>query len=281
VVERWTRGDTGKVDVSRLADAELIEWKSFDGREISGFMYRPPASFKGPRPVLINVHGGPEAQERPRFLGRSNYLLNELGMVVIYPNVRGSTGFGKGFLALDNGVLREHAVKDLGALLDWIGRQRSLDASRVTIAGPSYGGLMALSAAAMYPARVRCVFDGFGISNIATFLDRAQPAIRPVRRGEYGDESDPEMRAFQERIAPVNQAQKIRAPLFIVHGRNDPAVPVQESEQMVAAVKKTGTPLWVMYATNAGHGFADNRQNDEYSFYAWVLFMKTFMNLEP
>ena len=281
VVERWTRGDTGTVDVTRLADAELIEWKSFDGREISGFMYRPPASFKGPRPVLINVHGGPEAQERPRFLGRSNYLLNELGMVVIYPNVRGSTGFGKGFLALDNGVLREHAVKDLGALLDWIGRQRSLDASRVTIAGPSYGGLMALSAAAMYPARVRCVFDGFGISNIATFLDRAQPAIRPVRRGEYGDESDPEMRAFQERIAPVNQAQKIRAPLFIVHGRNDPAVPVQESEQMVAAMKKAGTPLWVMYATNAGHGFADNRQNDEYSFYAWVLFMKTFMNLAP
>ena len=281
VVERWTRGDTGKVDVSRLADAELIEWKSFDGRDISGFMYRPPASFKGPRPVLINVHGGPEAQERPRFLGRSNYLLNELGMVIIYPNVRGSTGFGKGFLALDNGVLREHAVKDLGALLAWIGRQRSLDASRVTMAGPSYGGLMALSVAAMYPDKIRSVFDGFGISNIATFLDRAQPAIRPVRRGEYGDESDPEMRAFQERIAPVNQARRIRAPLFIVHGKNDPAVPVQESEQMVAAMKKTETPLWVMYATNAGHGFADNRQNDEYSFYAWVLFMKSFMKLEP
>jgi dipeptidyl aminopeptidase/acylaminoacyl peptidase len=276
-VERWTRADTGTVDVSRLADAELISWKSFDGRLISGFMYRPPASFTGPRPVLINVHGGPEAQERPRFLGRSNYLLNELGMVVIYPNVRGSTGFGKSFLALDNGERREDAVKDLGALLDWIGAHKQLDASRVTIAGPSYGGLMALSVAATYPDRIRCVFDGFGISNIATFLDRAQPSIRPVRRGEYGDESNPAMRAFMSRIAPANHAAKIRVPLFIVHGKNDPAVPVQESEQMVAAAKKAGTPLWVMYATNAGHGFADNRQNDEYSFYAWVLFMQAYL----
>ena len=276
-VERWTRADTGTVDVSRIADAELVRWKSFDGRAISGFMYRPPASFAGRRPVLINVHGGPETQERPRFLGRSNYLLNELGMVVIYPNVRGSTGFGKSFLAADNGLLRENAVKDLGALLDWIATQKTLDASRVTIAGPSYGGLMALATAAAYPDRVRCAFDGFGISNIATFLDRAQPSIRPVRRGEYGDESDPAMREFMDRMAPVTQAAKIRVPLFIVHGKNDPAVPVQESEQMVAAVKNSGTPLWVMYATNAGHGFADNRQNDEYSFYAWVLFMKQYL----
>jgi dipeptidyl aminopeptidase/acylaminoacyl peptidase len=140
---------------------------------------------------------------------------------------------------------------------------------------------MALAVAATYPDRVRCAFDGFGITNIATFLDRAQPSIRPVRRGEYGDESDPAMRAFMDRIAPVNHASKIRAPLFIVHGKNDPAVPVQESEQMVAAMKKNGTPLWVMYATNAGHGFADNRQNDEYSFYAWVLFMQQYLQLAP
>jgi dipeptidyl aminopeptidase/acylaminoacyl peptidase len=276
-VERWTRADTGSVDVTRLADAELIKWKSFDGRQISGFMYRPPAKFVGPRPVLINVHGGPEVQERPRFLGRSNYLLNELGMVVIYPNVRGSTGFGKSFLALDNGLLRENAVKDLGALLDWIATQKPLDASRVTIAGPSYGGLLALSVAATYPKRVRCVFDGFGISNIATFLERAQPAIRPVRRGEYGDESDQTTRAFMERVAPVNLAAKMVAPVFIVHGKNDPSVPFQESEQMVAALRKAGKTPWVMYATNAGHGFADNRQNDEYSFYAWVLFMQTYL----
>jgi dipeptidyl aminopeptidase/acylaminoacyl peptidase len=276
-VARWTRADTGKVDVSRIADAELVSWKSFDGRAISGFMYRPPASFTGRRPVLINVHGGPETQERPRFLGRSNYLVNELGMVVIYPNVRGSTGFGKSFLALDNGVLRENAVKDLGALLDWIKTQKSLDATRVTIAGPSYGGLMALSVAAKYPDRVRCVFDGFGISNVATFLERAQPAIRPVRRGEYGDETDPSQRAFMDRTAPLTHAATIAAPVFIVHGKNDPAVPVQESEQMIAALKKAGKAPWVMYATNAGHGFADNRQNDEYSFYAWVLFMQTYL----
>jgi dipeptidyl aminopeptidase/acylaminoacyl peptidase len=196
---------------------------------------------------------------------------------VIYPNVRGSIGFGKSFLALDNGVLRENAVKDLGALLDWIGRQKTLDATRVTIAGPSYGGLMALSVAAMYPGRVRCVFDGFGISNVATFLERAQPAIRPVRRGEYGDETDPSQRAFMERTAPLTNAGKIAAPVFIAHGKNDVSVPVQESEQMIAALKKAGKAPWVMYATNAGHGFADNRQNDEYSFYAWVLFMQTYL----
>ena len=276
-VERWTRADTGAVDMSKIADAELVSWKSFDGRKISGFMYRPPASFTGRRPVLINVHGGPESQERPRFLGRSNYLLNELGMVVIYPNVRGSTGFGKSFLALDNGVLRENAVKDLGALLDWIKAQKTLDATRVTIAGPSYGGLIALSAAAMYPNRIRCVFDGFGISHVATFLERAQPAIRQVRRGEYGDESDPAQRAFMDRTAPLTNAARIEAPVFIAHGRNDVAVPVQESEQMVAALRKAGKAPWVMYATNAGHGFADNRQNDEYSFYAWVLFMQTYL----
>ncbi len=276
-VEQWTRADTGAIDTSQLADAQLVTWKGAEGLAISGFMYRPPAKFTGPRPVLINIHGGPESQERPRFLGRSNYLLNEMGMVIIYPNVRGSTGFGKRFLGLDNGPLRENAVKDLGGLLDWIGTQKGLDSSRVTVAGPSYGGLLALAVAVTYPDRVRCVFDGFGISNIATFLDRAQPSIKPVRRGEYGDESDPGMRAFMDRIAPVNQAHRLKAPLFILHGRNDPAVPVQESEQMVAAVKKAGTPLWVMYATNAGHGFADNRQNDEYSFYAWVLFMKQYL----
>jgi dipeptidyl aminopeptidase/acylaminoacyl peptidase len=276
-IERWTTADTGAVDVSRLSDAQLIRWKSFDGLSITGFIYRPPARFAGKRPVLINIHGGPETQERPRFLGRSNYLLNELGLAIIYPNIRGSAGFGKTFLSLDNGILRENAVKDLGALLDWIGQQKDLDRDRVTLAGPSYGGLMALAVAAAYPERVRCAFDGFGISNIATFLDRAIPSIKPVRRGEYGDESDPAVRAFMERTAPVNHADRLRMPLFIAHGRNDPSVPVQESEQIVAAVKKNGTPLWVMYATNAGHGFADSRANDEYSFNAWVLFMKTYL----
>jgi dipeptidyl aminopeptidase/acylaminoacyl peptidase len=276
-IERWTTADTGSVDVSRLSDAELITWKSFDGLPVSGFIYRPPSQFAGKRPVLINIHGGPETQERPRFLGRSNYLLNELGLAIIYPNIRGSAGFGKRFLALDNGVLRENAVKDIGALLDWIAQQKDLDKDRVTLAGPSYGGLMALAASALYPDRVRCTFDGFGISNVATFLDRAIPSIKPVRRGEYGDESDPAVRAFMERTAPVNHADRLRMPLFIAHGRNDPSVPVQESEQIVAAVKKNGTPLWVMYATNAGHGFADSRANDDYSFNAWVLFMKTYL----
>jgi dipeptidyl aminopeptidase/acylaminoacyl peptidase len=276
-IERWTAADAGAIDTSQIADAELIRWTSFDGLTISGVLYRPPARFKGPRPVVINIHGGPEAQERPRFLGRSNYLLNELGLAIIYPNIRGSTGFGKTFMSLDNGVLRENAVKDIGALLDWIARRRDLDTARVTVAGGSYGGTMALAAAAMYPDRIRCAFDGFGVSNIATFLDRAIPSIKPVRRAEYGDESDPKMREFMDRIAPLTHAARIRIPLFIAHGRNDTSVPVQESEQMVAASKKNGTPVWVMYATNAGHGFADSKPNDDYSFYAWVLFMRQYL----
>ncbi len=276
-VERWTKPETGGVDTSQLVDAGVIKWKSFDGLMISGVMYRPPARFKGPRPVVINIHGGPEDQERPRFLGRSNYLLNELGVAIIYPNIRGSRGFGKTFMSLDNGTLRENAFKDIGALLDWIARQKGLDKSRVSLAGASYGGTVALAAAAANPDRVKCVFDGFGESNIATWLDRLNPVNRPVRRREYGDETDPATREYLNRIAPLTHADKLRMPVYIAHGRNDTSVPVQESEQMVAALKKNGTPLWVLYATNAGHGFMGSKVNDDYSQALWMLFLKQYL----
>jgi dipeptidyl aminopeptidase/acylaminoacyl peptidase len=276
-IVRWTAPETGGVDTSQFVDAEVVRWKSFDGLTISGVMYRPPARFRGRRPVVINIHGGPESQERPRFLGRSNYLLNELGIAIIYPNVRGSAGFGKTFMSLDNGFLRENAVKDLGALLDWIAEQKYLDKSRVSLAGASYGGTLSLAAAAAYPDRIRCAFDGFGMSNIATFLDRLSPAIKPVRRPEYGDESDPAVREYLDRIAPLTHAGRLRMPLYVAHGRNDVSVPVQESEQLIAAVKGNGTPLWVVYATNAGHGFANSKANDDYTQALWVLFLKEYL----
>jgi dipeptidyl aminopeptidase/acylaminoacyl peptidase len=276
-VERWTKPETGGVGTSQLAEAEIIRWKSFDGLQISGIMYRPPARFTGPRPVVINIHGGPEDQERPRFLGRSNYLLNELGTAIIYPNIRGSRGFGKTFMSLDNGMLRENAFKDITALLDWIGRQKALDKSRVSLTGSSYGGAVALAAAAVNPDRVRCVFDGFGQSNIATWLDRLDPSIKPVRRREYGDETDPATRAFLNRISPLAQAGKLRMPMYIAHGRNDTSVSVQEAEQIVAAVRKNGTPVWTVYATNAGHGFMGNKANDDYAQALWMLFLKEYL----
>jgi dipeptidyl aminopeptidase/acylaminoacyl peptidase len=275
-LERWTKPETGSVDTSQLADAEIVRWKSFDGLEISGVMYRPPARFKGPRPVVVNIHGGPEEQERPRFLGRSNYLLNELGVAIIYPNIRGSRGFGKTFMSLDNGMLRENAFKDVTALLDWIARQKDLDKSRVSLAGASYGGTVALAAAAANAGRVKCVFDGFGMSNIATWLDRLNPATKPVRRPEYGDETDPATREYLTRIAPLTHADKLRMPVYITHGRNDTSVSVQESEQMVAALKKNGTTLWTVYATNQGHGFSTSKANDDYAQALWMLFLKEY-----
>ena len=280
-IERWTNPETGGVDLSQLADPAIIRWKSFDGLQISGVMYRPPARFRGPRPVVINIHGGPEDQERPRFLGRSNYLLNELGVAIIYPNIRGSRGFGKTFMSLDNGTLRENAFKDIGALLDWIASQKDLDKSRVSLTGASYGGTVALAAAAANPDRVTCVFDGFGMSSIATWLDRLNPAIKPVRRQEYGDETDPATREYLNRIAPLAHADRLRMPVYIAHGRNDTSVGVQESEQIVAVLKKNGTTVWTVYATNQGHGFATSKANDDYAQALWMLFLKLFQLAPP
>ncbi len=230
---RWTTSETGGLDTKALPEPALIRWPSFDGREISGFYYRPPARFPGKRPVLIDIHGGPEGQVRPGFQGRGNYLLNELGVAIIEPNVRGSTGYGKSFVKLDNGFKREDTIKDIGALLDWIGRQPELDSSRIMVTGGSYGGYMTLMVATTYNDRIRCSLDVVGISNLATFLTHTESYRRDLRRVEYGDERDREMRAFMDRTAPLNNAAKITKPLFVVQGANDPRVPRSEAEQMV------------------------------------------------
>jgi len=275
-VDRWTESETGGLNSSTFVEPELVRWKTFDDRTISGFLYKPPANFKGKRPVIINIHGGPESQFRPTFLGRNNYFVNEMGVAMLFPNVRGSSGYGKTFLTLDNGFLREDAYKDIGALLDWIKTRDDLDASRIMVTGGSYGGHMTLAIAWYYPDRIRCAVDIVGISNFVTFLENTESYRRDLRRVEYGDERDPEMRKFMEKIAPVNNAHKIKKPMFIIQGKNDPRVPLLEAEQMVATLKKQGTPVWYLMAKDEGHGFA-KKKNADYQFCATVLFMQEYL----
>jgi dipeptidyl aminopeptidase/acylaminoacyl peptidase len=277
-IVRWTRSETGGLNPELFSEPELIRWKSFDGMMISGFLYLPPKSFEGKRPVVISIHGGPEGQTRPNFKSQSNYYINELGIAIIYPNVRGSEGFGKTFLKLDNAAKREDSVKDIGALLDWIATRPELDASRVMVTGGSYGGYMTLASAVHYSGRLRSALDIVGISNFVTFLEKTESYRRDLRRVEYGDERDPKMRAHLESIAPVKNAGKIRVPLFVVQGKNDPRVPYTEAEQIVASVRQNGTPVWYLVANDEGHGFAKKRNND-YLFYATVAFMReTLLN---
>ena len=276
-VSRWTRGELNGMNGDELPAAQLVRWKSFDGTSITGFLYRPPARFTGPRPVMINIHGGPAQQERPRFLGFSNYFVNELGVAIIYPNVRGSTGFGKSFLKADDGLNREAPVKDVGALLEWIGTQPDLDASRVMVTGASFGGYMTYAVATTYPDRIRCAFAGSAISNLVTDIERTAPEGQGLRRQEYGDERDPQVRAFLEKIAPLNHAAALNQPLFIAHGKNDTRVPVAQAEQMAAAVEKNGKPLWVMIVQDEGHFIGSRRPTQDFLFSAWAFFVQTFL----
>jgi dipeptidyl aminopeptidase/acylaminoacyl peptidase len=275
-LERWTESETGGLNAASFSEPELVRWKSFDGRTISGFLYKPGPRFSGPRPVIINIHGGPEGQARPGFLGRGNFYMDELGVAVIYPNVRGSTGFGKSFVKLDNGVLREDSVKDIGALIDWIATRPDLDASRVMVTGGSYGGYMTLAVATHYDAKLRCALDVVGISNFVTFLQNTESYRRDLRRVEYGDERDPAMKEHLVRISPATNAAKITKPLFVVQGRNDPRVPYTESEQMVATVKKNKGPVWYLLASDEGHGFA-KKKNQDFQLYATVAFIQEYL----
>jgi dipeptidyl aminopeptidase/acylaminoacyl peptidase len=275
-VERWTHSETGMADLNTASEGQLFHFKSFDGRQISAFLYKPKSTFSGKRPVIINIHGGPESQWRPRFLGATNYLLNELGIAVIYPNVRGSTGYGKTFSQLDNGLLRSDSYKDIGALLDWVKSNPTLDADRIMITGGSYGGNMTLSSAVLYSDKIRCSLEAFGPSNFVSFLKNTKSYRQDLRRVEYGDERQPEVAAFLEKIAPFNHADAIKKPLFVVQGDNDPRVPVSESDQMVKAVRATGTPVWYLRARDEGHGFS-KKINTDFLFFTTVEFIKQYL----
>jgi dipeptidyl aminopeptidase/acylaminoacyl peptidase len=274
-VELWAKSVMNGADTSKFSQPEVIHWQTFDKRTLSGFLYRPPERFKGKRPVIIDIHGGPEEQYRPNFLYEDNYVLNELGVAKIYPNVRGSSGYGKSFLNLDNGVRREDAVKDIGALLEWIKAQPDLDPERVLVEGVSYGGYLALSTACEYSDRIRATISDSGISDLAGFVEHTEGWRRDLQRAEFGDERDPKIREFMDRTAPLNNAQKIKKPLLIIQGQNDPRVPAGDAAKLVAATKDR-IPVWYILAKDEGHGFM-KQPNRDYRLYATILFVKEFL----
>ncbi|MFY9556919.1 MAG: prolyl oligopeptidase family serine peptidase [Blastocatellia bacterium] len=275
-IERWTESETGGINTQEFSLPEVVSWKTFDAKMISGLYYKPPAKFAAKRPIIIDIHGGPEGQSRPWFQAENNYFVNELGIAVIQPNVRGSSGYGKTFIKLDNGFLREGSYKDIASLLDWIKTRPDLDADRIMVTGGSYGGHMTLAVATFYPDRIRCALDVVGPSNFVTFLENTSAYRRDLRRVEYGDERDPKMREFLNRIAPLNNAAKIAKPLFVVQGGNDPRVPLSESQQIVQTVRKNGTPVWYLMAKDEGHGFA-KKQNRDFQLYATVQFIREYL----
>lgn len=279
-VARWTYSEVGGLDTERFAMPELIHYPTFDEvdgspRKIPAFVYRPEG--EGPHPVVIQIHGGPEGQSRPGFSSTYPMWMDHLDVAVIRPNVRGSAGYGKSYLQLDNGFRREDSVRDIGALLDWIATRPELDENRVAVYGGSYGGYMVLASAVHYSERLKAAVDIVGISSFVTFLENTEDYRRDLRRVEYGDERDPAMRAHLESISPLNHVEKIKVPMFVVQGQNDPRVPVTEAEQIVEALREQGTPVWYMNALNEGHGFRRKENRDLYS-QAVVLFLERFLS---
>ncbi|MDP2004081.1 MAG: S9 family peptidase [Rubrivivax sp.] len=274
VVTAWTKpaGIEG-LDLASLPAQQVVRWKSFDGTTVSGILSLPPAHFTGKRPVLMMVHGGPEAQAKLGWQGRSNHLLLQMGIALLQPNVRGSSGYGKTFLSLDNGRLREDSVKDMGTAIDWMATHPRLDARRVVVAGGSYGGYMALAASTRLADRIAGAVSTVGISNFVSFLQNTESYRRDLRRVEYGDERDPAMRAFLQAISPLTHVEKITKPLMVVQGKNDPRVPWTESEQIVRSLQARGTPVWYLLADNEGHGFA-RRENADFHFAALMQFLQ-------
>jgi len=276
-ITRWTRSETGGLDAGAFVEPTLVRWRTFDGRMLSGFLYAPdPKRFHGRRPVIVSIHGGPEAQSRPGFLGRTNYYVQELGVAVVYPNVRGSTGYGKTFLKLDDGFHRDDTYRDVAALLDWIGEQPGLDPSRVMVTGGSYGGYMTWASAAFHADRICCAVPVVGMTNLVTMVERTEAYRRDLRRVEYGDERDPKMREYLERIAPLNHAEKMRKPILAVVGKNDPRVPWTETQQMLDRLRAGGASPWLLLANDEGHGFV-KRKNQDFQFYATVMFVRRFL----
>lgn len=274
---RWTFSETGGLDPARFVRPTRIQFPSFDSRMIPAYYYRPVDLQPNEKlPVLLNIHGGPEGQYQPFFSGPVQMYVNEMRIAVIFPNVRGSAGYGKTYLKLDNALLREDSVKDIGALLDWIERQPELDAQRVAVTGGSYGGYMVLASLTHYPDRIKAGVDIVGIANFITFLEKTAAYRQDLRRAEYGDERDPEVRSFFERISPTSNAHKIGSALLVAHGKNDPRVPFYEAEQIAAKVRDLGRPVWTVFAANEGHGFA-KKPNADYLRAVEAMFLKQYL----
>ncbi|WP_372366963.1 alpha/beta fold hydrolase [Candidatus Uabimicrobium sp. HlEnr_7] len=278
-LERWTHSEVGGLNTENFITPKLIHYPTFDKinnevRKIPAFYYRPKGN--GPFPVVVLIHGGPEGQYRPRFNSGIQYYLNEMKVAVIAPNVRGSAGYGKSYLKLDNGYKREDSVKDIGKLLDWIALQPELNNKKILVAGGSYGGYMVLASMVHFNDRLSAGIDVVGISNFVTFLTNTKEYRRDLRRAEYGDERDPAMKEFLLKISPTTQVHKINKPMLIAQGLNDPRVPVSESEQMVEMIRKSGGEVWYFLAKDEGHGFR-KKKNANYYQYTAILFMQKFL----
>lgn len=276
---RWTESEVGGLNRDSFVSPQLIRFPTFDTvdgerRTIPSFYYRPAG--EGPFPVLIDIHGGPEGQERPAFSPSTQFWVKELGLAVLAPNVRGSDGYGKSYLKLDNGRRRENSVKDIGALLDWVATRPELDASRVGVYGGSYGGYMSLASLVHYDDRLAAGVDIVGISSFVTFLTNTEDYRRDLRRAEYGDESDPEMRVFLQKISPLTRIDEVTTPLLVIQGANDPRVPASESEQVVAAVRENGGEVWYLLAKDEGHGFR-KKSNRDAMYQSVALFLEEFL----
>ena len=266
-LEPWTRSEPGAVDAAKFVLPRRVEFPTFDrvdgkARQIPAYVYEPASA--GPHPVLISLHGGPESQFRPGFDPWIQYVVNELGFAVIAPNVRGSSGYGRTYMALDNGVLREDAVKDVGAMLVWIAQQKGFDGKHVVVAGGSYGGYLSLATLVNYSDRLRGGVDVSGIADFVSFLTNTAPYRQDQRRAEYGDERDLEMRSFLRRISPLTNADRITRPLLVVHGKNDPRVPLSEADQIVNKLRAKGGEVWYLLAADEGHGYGKKQNRDAY-----------------
>ncbi len=276
---RWTYSEVGGLDTQSFIEPELIHYPTFDSasggpENIPAWVYKPAG--KGPHPVIIAIHGGPEGQARPSFSSTYQMWLNKLGAAVIRPNVRGSDGYGKHYMSLDNGFKREDSVKDIGALLDWIATQPDLDNDRVAVFGGSYGGYMVLASSVHYSDRLKAAVDIVGISNFVTFLENTQDYRRDLRRAEYGDEREPAMRKHLQSISPLNHVDRIKLPMLVVQGQNDPRVPVTEAIQVVDALRAQGQPVWYMNALNEGHGYRKKENRDVYQ-QATIMFLRKYL----
>ncbi|MCR9269435.1 MAG: alpha/beta fold hydrolase [Hyphomonadaceae bacterium] len=274
---RWTTADVGGMDTSGFAEPELFTYPNYDDMQIPAFVYRPEGD--GPHPVIVSIHGGPEGQARPSFSSTYQYWVNELGAAVVVPNVRGSSGYGKTYVSLDNGLNRKKSVEDIGALLDWIETQPDLDKDRIVVFGGSYGGYMVLASMIDYADRVAAGVNIVGISDFKTFLTNTKGYRRDLRRAEYGDERDPEIAAFFDEISPLRNADKITKPIFIIQGLNDPRVPASEAEQILAAVRENEGTAWYLLAKDEGHGFR-KKSNRDFQREAETMFFEKVFNGE-
>lgn len=275
-VSRWTASEVSfNTDV--LPAPEIVEWKGTDGTPFSGILYRPAAKFPGPHPVVVTFHGGPDSRERIKFLGRSNYFLNELGVALLFPNVRGSTGSGRKFEQLDNGRGRDGVLKDVGVVLDWIAARPEFDKGRVVFSGASYGGWLALQAGAVYNDRIRGIIAGAAITDFVSYMEQQEPGRLDNRRREFGDERDPQMREYLLSISPVTGAAKLKTPTLLQHPGLDTRVGLGQAQELVTALKANNATVWYQEFTNANHeNFPVTNANNDFMLASWMWFMKTF-----